>query len=149
MDIDNLTKLESLDVPSIINVIRTRYQSGEIYTKCGEIIIAVNPFRDLKIYTEYHHELYKHEYWSKTLKSHIFYTAECAFQNMLESHTNQAIIVSGESGSGKTESTKYMLRHLMYSSLGNKDSPLQKKNHPSEPIARSIWQCTNSYEQKF
>lgn len=74
-----------------------------------------------------HHELYKHEYWSKTLKSHIFYTAECAFQNMLESHTNQAIIVSGESGSGKTESTKYMLRHLMYSSLGNKDSPLQKK----------------------
>lgn len=138
MDIDNLTKLESLDVPSIINVIRTRYQSGEIYTKCGEIIIAVNPFRDLKIYTEYHHELYKHEYWSKTLKSHIFYTAECAFQNMLESHTNQAIIVSGESGSGKTESTKYMLRHLMYSSLGNKDSPLQKKIIQVNPLLEAF-----------
>ena len=73
------------------------------------------------------HERYKYEYWTKKLKPHIFYTAECALQCMLESHTNQAIIVSGESGSGKTESTKYMLRHLMHSSMEDKDSPLLKK----------------------
>lgn len=138
MGADNLIKLESLDIPSILDVIRARYQKKEIYTKCGEIIIAVNPFHDLGLYSDYHHELYKHEYWSKTLKPHIFYTAECALQNMLDSHTNQAIIVSGESGSGKTESTKFMLRHLMYSSVGNKDSLLQRKIIQVNPLLEAF-----------
>ncbi|KAI8611721.1 P-loop containing nucleoside triphosphate hydrolase protein [Chytriomyces sp. MP71] len=109
--VDDLSQLSYLHEPAVLHGIRNRYlQKQHIYTYSGMVLIAMNPFERLDIYSE---EVIR-EYAGRKradLKPHIYAIAEECFRAMLEGR-NQSVVVSGESGAGKTQSTRYIMQYL-------------------------------------
>jgi myosin-5 len=100
---DDFLTLPNLDEPNILHSLRVRYW----YT--GPILIAVNPWRAVDIYNINMLEGFKQ---GKYKTPHIFGVATKAFKELMANRKNQCILISGESGAGKTESTKYVLQVL-------------------------------------
>ncbi|XP_074590119.1 myosin-6-like isoform X1 [Curcuma longa] len=112
--VDDMTKLAYLHEPGVLQNLRTRYDINEIYTYTGNILIAVNPFRRLPhLYDRYMMEQYKGAALGE-LSPHPFAVADAAYQLMRNEGISQSILVSGESGAGKTESTKMIMRYLAF-----------------------------------
>ena len=110
-DIKDLTKLEVLNEPSILHVLRERFNRDDIYTSVSSILISVNPFKSIpKLYTEA--ELEKYRDGGPLLPPHIFGLASTAFNSLRANQRSQSLIIGGESGAGKTEATKFILRLL-------------------------------------
>ncbi len=108
---EDLTVLTHLHEPSVVYCLRERYQQNAIYTYTGKILLALNPFRALdSIYGESIME----QYWQPVERPppHVYAIAEDAYRSMLDSNANQSILVSGESGSGKTVTTKIIMGYL-------------------------------------
>jgi myosin-5 len=108
---DDLLSLPNLDEANILHSLRVRYWKGHVYSYSGKILLAVNPWRKMDIYDAAHLQRFVA---GKTLGSepHIFATAAEAYRTMLSSAKSQCVLISGESGAGKTESTKYVLQVL-------------------------------------
>eukprot|EP00283_Hemiselmis_rufescens_P008991 CAMPEP_0173432926 /NCGR_PEP_ID=MMETSP1357-20121228/10557_1 /TAXON_ID=77926 /ORGANISM="Hemiselmis rufescens, Strain PCC563" /LENGTH=831 /DNA_ID=CAMNT_0014397591 /DNA_START=91 /DNA_END=2582 /DNA_ORIENTATION=+ len=106
---DDFLTLPNLDEPNILHSLRVRYWAGEVYSHTGPILIAVNPWKAVTIYEQTVLEQYKAQ---KNSKPHIFGLAAKAFRDLMSARKNQCILISGESGSGKTESTKFVLQVL-------------------------------------
>jgi myosin-6 len=109
------TELRQLNEATLLHNIRSRYTKDEAgcYTVTGHILIAVNPFKQLTIYDEKQIK----RYLSRPIGSeppHIYAIADRMYRLLVTSGENQAIIVSGPSGAGKTETCKLVLRHLAY-----------------------------------
>ncbi|CAC5369431.1 CHS1 [Mytilus coruscus] len=111
---EDLSCLEKFDEGSVLEVLRSRYAQEEIYTNCGEILLAVNPYKTLPIFDDENHEKYDWKRFEAKMPPHVFNVAARAYQRIREAKTDQVILVSGESGAGKTESTKLMVKHLVY-----------------------------------
>ncbi|XP_056169834.1 myosin-6-like isoform X5 [Syzygium oleosum] len=112
--VDDMTRLAYLHEPGVLDNLRCRYDLNEIYTYTGNILIAVNPFRRLPhLYDNYMMEQYKGAAFGE-LSPHPFAVADSAYRQMINEGISQAILVSGESGAGKTESTKMLMRYLAY-----------------------------------
>ncbi|XP_069482878.1 myosin-IIIb-like [Ambystoma mexicanum] len=112
----DLASLPELDEPQLLEHLRGRFLEDQVYTYIGDILIAINPFRTLPIYEKSVSEKYRnHE--KNSLPPHIFAVADRAYQAMrgrlATGPKNQCIVISGESGAGKTESTKLLLRQIM------------------------------------
>jgi myosin heavy subunit len=108
--------LATLHEASILDNIELRFRMDRIYTNSGPILIAMNPFKWLPIYGEeviksYHNRPYG------TMEPHCYNEAEAAFQNLVKTHKDQSVVICGESGAGKTETTKLMLQYLSAISL--------------------------------
>ncbi|OUM64595.1 hypothetical protein PIROE2DRAFT_60556 [Piromyces sp. E2] len=111
VEVEDMTTLEELSENAILQNLEHRYKNQKIYTYTGSILVAMNPFKLLNIYTgekikEYHNARI-HD-----LPPHIYALAECAYSNVCNESEDQAVIISGESGAGKSESTKYILQYL-------------------------------------
>ena len=106
---DDFLTLPNLDEPNILHSLRVRYWKGHVYSYTGPILIAVNPWRNIDIYNINVLEGFKS---GKLKNPHIFGVATKAFRDLMASRKNQCILISGESGAGKTESTKYVLQVL-------------------------------------
>ncbi|XP_065940998.1 chitin synthase chs-2 isoform X2 [Magallana gigas] len=109
----DLSQLDKLTEESILEAVKNRYQEDKIYTNVGDILIAVNPFKELQIYDKKNHEKYGWKDFRTDLPPHVFHVAARAYGRMRQKQSNQIILVCGESGAGKTESAKYMVQHFM------------------------------------
>ncbi|XP_035665893.1 myosin-IIIb-like [Branchiostoma floridae] len=114
--VSDLTSLPNLDEDVLLRELKARYTADRIYTYVGDILVAVNPFKDVPIYTNEISEQYCGGLHSEQ-PPHIFATANDAYQGMLGKLSSppqdQCIVISGESGAGKTESTKLLIRQLL------------------------------------
>ncbi|KAK3581706.1 hypothetical protein CHS0354_031106 [Potamilus streckersoni] len=112
MNTDDLCSLPDLDQDIILKNLHRRFEDGIFYTYIQDLLIAINPCKPLSIYTEAHHQKYEQNYRDEQ-PPHVFWTASQAYHNITTQKESQCIIVSGESGAGKTESTKYIFQHLV------------------------------------
>ncbi|KAI8141285.1 P-loop containing nucleoside triphosphate hydrolase protein [Fennellomyces sp. T-0311] len=108
---DDLTNLSYLNEPAVLNTIRTRYMQHLIYTYSGIVLIAVNPFDRVSLYDADIVQQYAGRRRGE-LEPHLFAIAEDAYRCMIREQMNQTIVVSGESGAGKTVSAKYIMRYF-------------------------------------
>ncbi|CAN1242726.1 XI-2 [Linum perenne] len=112
--VDDMTKLAYLHEPGVLQNLKVRYDINEIYTYTGNILIAVNPFRRLPhLYDNHMMDQYKGAAIGE-LSPHPFAVADTAYRQMINDGISQSILVSGESGAGKTESTKSLMRYLAF-----------------------------------
>lgn len=112
--VDDMTKLAYLHEPGVLNNLACRYSLNEIYTYTGNILIAVNPFRRLPhLYDTHMMQQYKGAPFGE-LSPHLFAVADACYRALINEHGNQSILVSGESGAGKTETTKMLMRYLAF-----------------------------------
>ncbi|CAH2248949.1 unconventional myosin-VI isoform X1 [Pelobates cultripes] len=110
--VEDNCSLMYLNEATLLHNIKVRYSKDQIYTYVANILIAVNPYFDVP-------KLYSSDYIKKyngrslgTLPPHVYAIADKAFRDMKVLKMSQSIIVSGESGAGKTENTKFVLRYL-------------------------------------
>ncbi|KAL8137294.1 hypothetical protein V2J09_003295 [Rumex salicifolius] len=112
--VDDMTKLSYLHEPGVLLNLATRYGLNEIYTYTGNILIAVNPFQRLPhLYDSQMMAHYKGATLGE-LSPHVFAIADVAYRAMINEDQSNSILVSGESGAGKTETTKMLMRYLAY-----------------------------------
>lgn len=107
----DLCNLPELNERTLLQNIKHRFENNNIYTYVGSILIAINPFKFFPIYNPKYVKMYQNKRLGE-LPPHIFAIADAAFHTMLRTKRNQCIVISGESGSGKTESTNLLLHHL-------------------------------------
>ncbi|XP_062413104.1 si:zfos-588f8.1 isoform X3 [Sardina pilchardus] len=110
-DFDDLCNLPSLNEDNILENLRNRFRKKKIYTYAGSILIAINPFKFLPIYNPKYVKMYENHQLGK-LEPHIFAIADVTYYAMLRKRLNQCIVISGESGSGKTQSTNFLIHCL-------------------------------------
>ncbi|KAG2395262.1 Myosin-11 Myosin XI [Vigna angularis] len=112
--VDDMTKLSYLHEPGVLQNLKTRYELNEIYTYTGNILIAINPFQRLPhIYDSHMMQQYKGAPFGE-LSPHVFAIADVAYRAMIHEGKSNSILVSGESGAGKTETTKMLMRYLAF-----------------------------------
>lgn len=107
----NMDDLHPLNEASILTNIEQRFRMDLIYTRTGPILIAMNPFKFLPIYQDEIIRMYHGRPYG-VLPPHCYQEAEDCFVNMRNEGINQSVIICGESGAGKTETTKKMLHYL-------------------------------------
>ncbi|ONM53004.1 Myosin-6 [Zea mays] len=112
--VEDMTRLAYLNEPGVLQNLKSRYGMNEIYTYTGNILIAVNPFQRLPhLYNNHMMGIYKGAEFGE-LSPHPFAIADHAYRLMMNCGKSQAILVSGESGAGKTESTKSLMQYLAF-----------------------------------
>ncbi|XP_060033710.1 myosin-IIIb [Erinaceus europaeus] len=122
---DDLVNLEVLDEDTIIHQLQKRYMDSIIYTYVGDILIALNPFQNLSIYSPQFSRLY-HGVKRASNPPHIYASADAAYQCMVTFSKDQCIVISGESGSGKTESAHLIVQHLTFLGKANNQTLREK-----------------------
>lgn len=111
---DDLCSLKELTETTLLENLQRRFAEGLIYTYVGSILVSVNPFRYLPIYNPKFADLYRsRQLGDSALRPHVFAVADDAYNCMVRAKQQQCIVISGESGSGKTEATKLLLHHVM------------------------------------
>ncbi|ESO02636.1 hypothetical protein HELRODRAFT_188784 [Helobdella robusta] len=109
--VEDMIQLGDLNEAGILRNLFMRYNNGDIYTYTGSILVALNPYKVLPIYAPEDIQRYKDKKIGE-LPPHIFAIGDNSYHNMRRYLDNQCIIISGESGAGKTESTKLILQFL-------------------------------------
>ncbi|KAM8723613.1 unconventional myosin-XV [Acanthopagrus schlegelii] len=109
--VEDMTQLEEMHEGAVLLNLRQRYERELIYTYIGSILVSVNPYKMYNIYGTDVVLLYKGHALGEN-PPHLFAIANAAYSKMMDAKHNQVIIISGESGSGKTEATKLVLRYL-------------------------------------
>ncbi|MGH0157103.1 UNVERIFIED_CONTAM: hypothetical protein FKN15_033010, partial [Acipenser sinensis] len=124
-DVDDLATLEILDENTVTEQLQNRYSKEKIYTYVGDILIAVNPFQKMDLYAPQYTKMYIGA--KRTANPpHIFAVADIAYQSLVSYNADQCIVISGESGAGKTESAHLLVQQLTVLGKAN-NRTLQEK----------------------
>ena len=125
---NDMAELTHLNEASVVHNLHMRYQSDLIYTYSGLFLVTVNPYCPLPIYTNEYINMYKGRSREDN-KPHIFAMTDQAFRNLVDAGENQSILVTGESGAGKTENTKKVIQYLAV--VAHSDSSVRSKSQHS------------------
>jgi len=160
---DDLISLSHLHEPAVVECLQHRYEDNRIYTATGPVLLVLNPFQNIRgLYEESTME----QYWEKSerqskeiLPPHVYAIADEAFRSMMrsleqslggtgETSCDQSILVSGESGAGKTVTTKFVMKYL--AALSQRAGSQTKEKRAYEKVAddkkrRSGSNITQSY----
>eukprot|EP00940_MAST-03C_sp_MAST-3C-sp2_P000685 g685.t1 len=113
---DDIVMLDHINEAQISYVIRKRYEEDKIYTWCGAsktVLVSINPFKwDLPLYTPSVIEKHRKPPANRPLEPHVYDIANHALKSMMLEGKNQSILISGESGAGKTEAAKQCFNFL-------------------------------------
>eukprot|EP00915_Cephaloidophora_sp_WS-2016_P005461 GHVH01007264.1.p1 GENE.GHVH01007264.1~~GHVH01007264.1.p1 ORF type:complete len:1519 (+),score=224.86 GHVH01007264.1:273-4829(+) len=141
--LDDLTQLTHLHEPAVLHSLNLRFDVDTIYTYTGPILIAVNPFKTIpSLYDESKLKFFlsNPQPRSGNRVPHVFSSAELAYRGMVENKCKQTILISGESGAGKTESTKFVMRLLALAGSPDWDNRSQIENQvlQSNPLLEAF-----------
>ncbi|XP_058606755.1 unconventional myosin-IXb isoform X4 [Onychostoma macrolepis] len=141
---DDLCNLPGLTEESILGTLRHRFHKQKIYTFASNILIAVNPFKFLPIYNPRYVKMYENHTLGK-LEPHVFAIADAAFHAMLNKRVNQCIVISGESGSGKTQSTNFLIHCLTALSQKGYTSGVERTILGAGPVLEAFGNAKTAY----
>ncbi|XP_073820580.1 myosin-VIIa-like isoform X2 [Musca autumnalis] len=133
--VDDMITLGELQEYTILRNLEIRYKQKKIYTYTGSMLVAINPYQVLPIYTNKEINEYRGKKINE-LPPHIFAISDNAFQEMQREKANQCIVISGESGAGKTESTKLILQYL--AAISGKHSWIEQQIIEANPIMEAF-----------
>ncbi|XP_076443985.1 uncharacterized protein LOC143282270 [Babylonia areolata] len=131
---EDLTDLECLDNDILLERLKTRFLQQQPYTYVGDSLVAVNPCKKLPIYSAKVHKKYRDLSVRSSEAAHIFWVSVHLYRMLRTTGASQCVIVSGDSGSGKTESTKYILHHLVQNGL--RSQAAARRSHHAEERSR-------------
>eukprot|EP01083_Nonionella_stella_P139035 423279_1 len=136
----DLVLLDALSDPLILHNLRKRFERGDIYTNIGTILISINPFTELSppLYSADVVEKYRSKLADlKDMPPHVFVIADNAFKGLsFANGANQSVVISGESGAGKTEAAKQVVSYL--AAVAGSVSNVEQKLFVSNPILESF-----------
>ncbi|XP_078666638.1 unconventional myosin-Va-like isoform X8 [Branchiostoma floridae x Branchiostoma belcheri] len=138
---NDLTSLSYLHEPAVLYNLQVRFlQNNAIYTYCGIVLVAINPYEQLPLYGNEMVMAYTGQDMG-AMDPHIYAVAEEAFRQMQRDERNQSIIVSGESGAGKTVSAKYAMRYFatVGGSSDDMEASIEQRVLASNPIMETNW----------
>ncbi|CAD6186727.1 unnamed protein product [Caenorhabditis auriculariae] len=137
---EDMANLTFLNEASVLTNLKDRYKDMMIYTYSGLFCVVINPYKRLPIYTE---SVIKH-YMGKRrneMPPHLFATSDEAYRNMVQDKENQSMLITGESGAGKTENTKKVISYFAIvgatQSAGSKDGGGKKGGTLEEQIVQT------------
>ncbi|XP_043927282.1 unconventional myosin-XVI [Protopterus annectens] len=150
---DDLASLTELTDSSLLYEIQKRFNNNQIYTYIGNILLLVNPYKELPVYSALVTQLYLSSSGKlcSSLPPHIFCLAERAYHMMFHEKRPQCFILSGESGSGKTEACKHILKHLSCR-FGNNNCAIESKIKHVNCILEAFGHaktCRNDLSSRF
>ncbi|KAI9470558.1 MAG: P-loop containing nucleoside triphosphate hydrolase protein [Benjaminiella poitrasii] len=109
--VEDMAELLYMHEPAVVHNLTQRYRQNEIYTYSGLFLVAINPYRNLPLYSTETIKYYRKKRRGEA-PPHIYAIADNAFYDMLHDKENQSILITGESGAGKTENTKIVIQYL-------------------------------------
>ncbi|ORY15774.1 hypothetical protein LY90DRAFT_524717 [Neocallimastix californiae] len=109
--VPDMADLSNLNEPSVIHNLKLRYFSNMIYSYSGLFLVSINPYCNLPIYNDEIINSYKNMKRAE-MPPHIYAISDLAYRNLLQNKENQSILITGESGAGKTENTKKVIQYL-------------------------------------
>lgn len=135
---NDLTTLSYLHEPGVLYNLRVRFCERQIiYTYCGIILVAINPYADLPLYGPNIIRAYRGHAMGE-LEPHIFALSEEAYTKLERENCNLSIVVSGESGAGKTVSAKYAMRYFAAVGGSESETQVERKVLASSPIMEAF-----------
>jgi myosin-3 len=141
MDTDNLATMSELTEDIMIKTLGERFAKDFVYTYVGDIVIAMNPFKALPMYLENWEKAYRMMEANKKTKDdmppHCWYLSNAGYDNMMRTKDNQVFVISGESGAGKSETTKLIVRMLIGLAKGG-DPKLESKIMAVNPMLEAF-----------
>ncbi|KAJ3249933.1 hypothetical protein HDU77_007263 [Chytriomyces hyalinus] len=145
--VEDMANLTYLNEASVIHNLRLRYLSNSIYTYSGLFLVAVNPYKKLPIYSDEVVKSYRSKKKSE-IAPHIYAIADAAYYEMVQNKESQSILITGESGAGKTENTKKVIQYLAAiapsnssnnnNGSGGKTASLEQQILQANPILESF-----------
>ncbi|KZC06437.1 Myosin-IA [Dufourea novaeangliae] len=109
--IGDLVLLDEITVEKVVDNLRVRFNGGKIYTYIGEVCVSINPYRSINIYNNDYINKYKDRELFEN-PPHIFAIADAVHKEMKQQRRDTCIVISGESGSGKTEASKIIMKYI-------------------------------------
>lgn len=133
-DMSNLTYLNDA---SVLHNLRERYRAKLIYTYSGLFCVVINPYKRWPLYTLRVAKMYRGKRRNE-VPPHLFAVSDGAYVNMLTNHENQSMLITGESGAGKTENTKKVIAY--FATIGastKKDESTEKKASLEDQVVQT------------